>query len=105
MVTQQRTKKSTPRDSTKVVDTKTVEKEAKLRRAEGQSKLAAAAGASAANTERRMVATEAKAAEAASAKMQLLRHSQAVAGPSAGYVSNRTTSGHSFGSLQGYVDD
>ena len=72
---QQQAKKSTPKDSAKATDTKVAEKEAKLRRAEGQSKLVAAAGASAANTDRRMVATEAKAAEAASAKMQLLRHS------------------------------
>ena len=98
-------KKPAPKDIAKPKDTKTAEKEAKLQRAEGQGKLATAAGASAANTERRMVVTEARAAKAASAKMQLLRHSQAVAGPSVGFVSNRTTSGHSFGSLQGYVDD
>ena len=52
-----------------------------------------------------MVATDAKAAKAASAKVQLLCHSVALAGPSAGFASYRTKSGHSFGSLQGYVDD
>ena len=52
-----------------------------------------------------MVVSDAKAAEAARTKMQLHRHSLALAGPSAGFVSHRTKSGHSFDSLQGYVDD
>ena len=52
-----------------------------------------------------MVATEPQAVEAASAKIKLLRHSLALAGPSAGFASYRTKSGHSFGSLQGYIDD
>ena len=52
-----------------------------------------------------MVVSDAKAAKAASSKIQLHRHSLALAGSSAGFVSHRTTSGHSFGSLQGYVDD
>ena len=81
------------------------EKQAKLQRAGGEGKLVAAAGASAAVTDRRMVVSDAKAAEAASTKIQLHRHSLALAGPSVGFVSYRTKSGHSFGSLQGYVDD
>ena len=52
-----------------------------------------------------MVVSDAKAAEAASTKMQLLHHSLALAGPSAGFMSYRTKSGHSFGSLEGYVND
>ena len=52
-----------------------------------------------------MVTHEGRAAEAASAKMQLLRHSQAIAGKGAGFVSHRTASGKSFGSLKGYVED
>ena len=63
------------------------------------------AEASTTNTECRMVTIENRAAEAASAKMQLLRHSQGIAGPSAGFVRNRTASGQSFGSLRGYVAD
>ena len=104
-MTQQQAKRPTPKDITKAQDTKAAEKQAKLQRAGGEGKLVAAAGASAANSDRRMVPTETRAAEAASAKIQLLRHSLALAGPSAGFASYRTKSGHSFGSLQGYVND
>ena len=92
------------KDVTKARDTKAAEREAKLLRA-GQGKLVSAGKASAATTDRRMVATEPPAVEAASAKIKLLRHSLALAGPSAGFASYRTKSGHNFGSLQGYIDD
>ena len=39
-----------------------------------------------------------------SQKLQIHRHSRALAGPSAGFASYRTKSGHSFGSLETYVD-
>ena len=39
-----------------------------------------------------------------SQKLQIHRHSRALAGPSAGFASYRTRSGHSFGSLESYVD-
>ena len=52
-----------------------------------------------------MVTHEGRAAEAASAKMQLLRHSQAIADKGAGFVSHRTASGKSLGSLNSYVND
>ena len=105
VATQQQAKKSTTKDITKAQDTKAAEKQAKLQRAGGEGKLAAAAGTSAAVTDRRMVVSGAKAAEAASTKMQLHRHALALAGPSAGFMSYRTKSGHSFGSLEGYVND
>ena len=73
-------KKPAPKDIAKQKPTKAAEKEAKLLRAGGQSKLASVAEASAENTECQMVTHEGRAAEAASAKMQLLRHSQALAG-------------------------
>ena len=92
-------KKSTPKELAKPKPTKAAEKEAKLLRAGGQGKVVIAAEASAENTELRMVAHEGRAVEVASAKMQLLQHSQGIAGPSAGFVRNRTASGQSFGSL------
>jgi hypothetical protein len=103
--TQQQAKRPTPKDIAKAQDTKAAERQAKLQRAGGEGKLVAATGASAAVTDRRMVVSGAKAAEAASTKMQLHRHGLALAGPSAGFMSYRTTSGHSFGSLEGYVND
>ena len=51
-----------------------------------------------------MVAHEGATAKAASAKMELIRHRQAIASPRAGFISHRTRSGHSFGSLRDYVD-
>lgn len=74
--------------------------------AEGRTKPTTAAerSASAQNPKRQMVTHEGPAAKAASAGMELLRHNQAIAGPRAGFVSHRTRSGHSFGSLQHYCD-
>ena len=87
--------------------TKVAEREAKALRAEGQIKpvSTAEATASTANTDRRIVSHEGSAAETASAKMQLVRHAQSIAVKGAGFVSNRTASGNSFGSLKGYVAD
>ena len=100
-------KKPAPKESTKPKPTKVAERETKALRAEGQIKpiSTAKATASTANTDRRIVTHKGSAAEAASAKMQLLRHAQGIAGPSAGFVSNRTASGNSFGSLKCYVAD
>ena len=53
---------------------------------------------------RQMVAHDAPATMAASARMDLLWHKQAIAGPRVGFISHRTSSGHSFGSLHDYVD-
>ena len=100
-------KKSAPKESAKAKPTKVAEREAKELRAGGQTKPVSAveASASTANTDRRLVTHEGSAAEAASAKMQLIRHAQGIAGPGAGFVSHRTASGKSFGSLKGYVAD
>ena len=99
-------RKPAPKDLAKAKPTKTAEKEAKILRAEGQGKLvvAAEASVSVANTDRRIISHEGSAAQAASAKVQLLRHSQALAGKDAGFISHQTASGNSFGSLKGYME-
>ena len=52
-----------------------------------------------------MVTHDAPGALLASAEMDKLRHQMSIAGPRDGFVSHRTTSGHSFGSLKHYCDD
>ena len=52
-----------------------------------------------------MVTHDAPGVLIASAEMDKLRHQMSIAGPKAGFVSHRTTSGHSFGSLKHYCDD
>ena len=83
-------RKPTPKDLAKAKPTKTAEKEAKILMAKGQGKLVivAKANVSVANTDRRIISHEGSAAQAASAKVQLLRHSQALAGNDAGFISH-----------------
>ena len=52
-----------------------------------------------------MVTHDAPGALLANAKMDQLRNQMSIAGPRAGFVSHRTSSGHSFGSLKHYCDD
>ena len=59
----------------------------------------------AANPELQMVPTEGRAAQEIHAKMSALQHQLAIAGPRAGFVTSRTKSGESLGSLGHYSRD
>ena len=52
-----------------------------------------------------MVPHTAAGVASASTQLDLVRHKLSIAGAKAGFVSHRTTSGHSFGSLQHYSDE
>lgn len=59
----------------------------------------------AASAELQMVPTEGRAAQEIHAKMSALQHQLAIAGPRAGFVTSRTKSGESLGSLGHYSRD
>ena len=57
------------------------------------------------NLDRQIIPAEGRAAEEIHARMSELQHQLAVAGPKAGFVTSRTKSGESLGSLGHYSRD
>ena len=94
--------KATAKEPAKpATDAKTAERQAKLQRAAGSTIVLAKTGTSVpAKESRALVAAQ----SFTSQKLQIHRHSRALAGPSAGFASYRTKSGHSFGSLESFID-
>ena len=82
-------------------DAKAAERQAKLQRAAGGTIVLGKTGTSVpARDSRALVSAKAFTSQ----KLQIHRHSRALAGPSAGFASYRTKSGHSFGSLESFID-